>query len=104
MKRQALCSSLQALGLFRANENSIISAGEGGIGTQRHCEFEPVPNDALERYSLLRANRGDAGCRAESVDGTLPDLLATCFRIDLPSWAFGCRCTGSHPGFFCYAP
>jgi len=103
MKRQALCPGLQALGLFRASQNSIISASEDGTGRRRHAQFEPVPNHALECRPVLRADERDAGCRAESVDRAVPRLLATGFRIDLSSRAFSDRRPGFDAGFFCHA-
>src|SRR5438477_12006221 len=104
MKPQAHRPSLQALGLFRAIEKSIISAGENAADRQRHSEFETVPNDALEHCSLLCANRRDAGCRAKTGNRALQDLSATCLRVDRPSLTFFILRVGSHTGFCCYAP
>jgi len=104
MKRQALQSSLQPLGLSIMAQHPIIAAREGRTGRQRRAQFEPVPNDALEYGPLLRANERDAGCRAASVDRPVPHILATGFRIDLSSRAFSNRRPGSNTGFFCHAP
>ena len=101
MKRQALCWSLQGLGLFRAGQNSIMSTLEHGTGRQRYAQFEPVSDHPLERCPFLRANGRAAGGRPESIDRTLPRLLATGFRVDLPPWAFSNRRPGLNAGFFC---
>ena len=101
MKRHPLCRSLQGLGLFRAGQDSIMSALEYGTGRQRYAQFEPISNHPLERCSFLRANGRAARRRAESADGALPRLLAAGFRIDLSSWPFSNRRPGFNTGFFC---
>ena len=101
MKRHLLCRSLQGLGLFRADQNSIMSAREHGTGKQQYAQFEPVSNHPLERCPFLHANGRAAGRRAESVDRALPCLLAAGFRIDLSSWPFRNRRPGFNTGFLC---
>jgi len=103
MKRPALRSSLQPLGLSILAQHPIIAVREGGAGRQRYAQFEPVPNDALECRPVLRANERDAGCRAESVDRAMPRLLATGFRIDLSSRPFSDRRPRFNAGFLCHA-
>ena len=102
MKRQPLRRSLQGLGLFRADQNSIMSVREHGTGKQRYAQFEPVSNHSLERCAFLRPNGGAAGRRPESIDRALPRLLATGFRIDLSSRPFRNRRPGFNAGFFCH--
>jgi len=101
MKRDTLCWSLEGLGLFRGSENSIMFTLEHGTGRQRYAEFEPVSNHPLEHCPILRANRRAGGRRAESVDRALPHLLASGFRVDLPSGTFGNRRPRLNAGFFC---
>lgn len=101
MKR--LCSTGPCLGLSGATLHFIIAASESRTGRQRYGQFEPVPNDALERRPLLCANERDAGRGAESVVRAVPRILATGFRIDLPSRAFSNRRPRFNAGFFCHA-
>src|SRR5437667_12364554 len=101
MKRDALCWSPQGLGLSRGGQNFIMFTLEHGTGRQRYAQFEPVPNDALECRPFLCANERDAGRGAESVVRAVPRILATGFRIDLPSRAFSNRRPRLNPGFFC---
>ena len=100
MKRDARWN-LQGLGLFRAGQNSIMSARGHGTGRQRHTQFEPVPNHPLERCPFLRANRRAEGRRPKSIDRALSRLLAAGFRVDLSSWSFSNRRPGFNTGFFC---
>ena len=101
MKRDARWN-LQGLGLFRAGQNPIMSAGEYGTGRQRYTQFEPVSNHSLERCAFLRANGRAAGRSPESIDRALPRLLATGLRIDLSSWLFSDPRPGFNAGFFCH--
>src|SRR6476646_5396026 len=100
MTRHLLREGLQGLGLFKAVQNSIMSAREPRTGRQRYAQFEPVPNHALEHCPFLRADRGAAGCRSESVDRALPRLLATGLCLDLPSRTLRNRRPGFNAGFF----
>jgi hypothetical protein len=90
------------LGLFRADQNSMISALEYGTGRQRYAQFEPVSDYSLERCPFLRTNRRAAGRSPESIDRALPRLLATRLRIDLSSRPFRNRRPGFNAGFFCH--
>src|SRR6266571_5151824 len=101
MKR--LCSTVRCLDLSGTASHFIIAARESRTGRQRYTQFEPVPNDALECRPLLRANERDAGCGPESVVRAVPRILATSFRIDLPSRAFSNRRPRFNAGFFCHA-
>jgi hypothetical protein len=89
------------LGLFRAGQNSIMSALEYGTGRQRYAQFEPVSDHSLEHCPFLRANGRAAGRSPESIDRALPRLLATGLRIDLSSGLFSNRRPGFNAGLFC---
>ena len=102
MKR--LCYTVPCLGLSGTALHFTIAARESRTGSQRCAQFEPVPNDALECRPVLCANERDAGRGAESVVRAVPRILATGFRIDLPSRAFSNRRPRFNAGFFCHAP
>jgi hypothetical protein len=52
MKRPALRSSLQPLGLGILAQHPIITVREGGAGRRRYAQFEPVPNDVTTESDL----------------------------------------------------
>src|ERR1700724_1897410 len=91
----------KALGLLVTRQNSILPLRESGIRRKRDPEFEPISNHPLEHGAFLRPQRRNTGLGTESDDGAVPALLATGFRVDLPTRTFCYGCAGFDPGFFC---
>src|ERR1700730_1860639 len=103
MKSPTSPCSLRPLALSSMGVRPIIAARESGTGRQKFFPLQSVPNNALEHGPFLCANRRNPRRSSASIDRTVSRLLATGFRIDMPSRTFGNGRSRSNPGFLCHA-
>src|ERR1041384_2212330 len=101
MKLQPARVGLQRLSLSIIAQNMIMAARENGTGRRRYAQIKSVPNDAVEHGPFLRPDSRLGRGGAPVIDRTLPRLLATSLRADLPARLLGRRCSGLNPGFLC---